>query len=382
MEKSLKEELQRQFNVLINLEGRSFFEGLANYIKFIVENPNLTPIINEILNEQKRDIKEFENFIKKYKEELDEIVKRLIEIIEENKIKLPIIDGCFKIYEKCKENPFTTSGCYQELMRIIRTLRGMEYEKTLLEKRINEEDFLKSYDEFNKEINKRIRLEETKIWVSWKKLERIYKAIYKREELLKEKDCEIINKNFSEAEEIMEIIDEIDWLRGIRTPPPASHYQYLNKNNYITHLINLHDYLIRGGKVRKEKTPSKREEIKKITLIEMNRKHKGYRLAINDNYEEVKKIRNSYWWEIFINQIENRTIPEDKRTNVKLVPKRIKDFFNYNKKCAIYFGGKYKLTNIFIGRGEDIEINPEIETEIISEEEYQQRKKRKRRIKK
>jgi hypothetical protein len=386
MEKNLKEELQRQFNVLINLEGKSFFEILANYIKFIIENPNLTPIINEILNEQRKDIKEFENFIKKCREKLDKIAKRLIKIVEKNKIKEPIIDECFKLYEKYKENPFTTLGCYHELIRIIGSLRGMEYKKPLfkkIKKRIEriEEDLLKSYDEYNKEINQRRNLENTKFWVSWKKLERIYKAIYKREELLKERDNEIKNKNFSEAEEIREIIDEIDWLRGIRIPPPGSRYQYLNKNDYIIHLSNIHEYLIEGGKIRKEKTPLKKEEIKKITLIKTNGKHKEYKLVINDNYDEAKKIRNSHWWEIFINQIENRNVPEDKRTNVKSVPERMKDFFNYNKKCAIYFGGKYRLTHIFIGRGEDIEINPEIETEIISEEEYQRRKKRKKKIK-
>jgi hypothetical protein len=260
-EDEYKEQLQRQFDSFVNLKGRSFFEGLANYIKFITENPNLVPIINEILNEQKEDIKEFENFIKKCREELDEIAKRLIEIIEENKIKQPIIDECFKIYEKCKENPFTTLGCYHELMRIVETLREIGYEKTLSEKRIKE-DFLKSYDEFNKEIGQRQILEETKIWVNWRKLERIYKAIYKREELLKEKDGEIINKNFSEVNEIIGIINEMDWLRGIRIPPPGSHYQYLNKENYIIPLNNVHNYLI------SELRPyERRETLQSIHLI-------------------------------------------------------------------------------------------------------------------
>jgi hypothetical protein len=265
MEKSVKEELQRQFNVLTNLEGRSFFEGLANYIKFIVENPNLTPIINEILNEQKEDIKEFENFIKKYREELDEIVKRLIEVIKENKIRSSIIDQNFEIYEKCKKNPSTILGCCLALRRIINTLRMIGYEKTLSEKRI-EENFLKSDDKINKEIIKRIRLEEAKIWVNWRKLEMIYKAIYNQEELLKERDTEIINKNFFGVEEIDEIINEMDWLRGIRTPPPGSHYQYLNKKNYIIPLNNVHNYLI-SELSEKEIPYGRRKTLQSIHLI-------------------------------------------------------------------------------------------------------------------
>ncbi|PIQ92511.1 MAG: hypothetical protein COV69_02415 [Parcubacteria group bacterium CG11_big_fil_rev_8_21_14_0_20_39_14] len=66
------------------------------------------------------------------------------------------------------------------------------------------------------------------------------------------------------------------------------------------------------------------------------------------------------------------------RTNVKEIPKDMADYFNYNvDKCPIYMGGKYDLTNIFVGKGIDTMINPDIKTEIISEKKYLIRKKKK-----
>lgn len=127
--------------------------------------------------------------------------------------------------------------------------------------------------------------------------------------------------------------------------------------------------------------PEEFKEIRKITLIEMN--NGKYLIAINDNYKEVKKLSMySEWWQIFIQEVKNRNLPYDRRTNVKEIPKKMVDFFNYNKKCSIYLDGKYKLTNIFAGRSIDTMINPDIKTEIISEKKYLRRKQKQEKIKK
>jgi hypothetical protein len=245
-EDEYKEQLQRQFDSFVNLKGRNFFEGLANYIKFIIENQDLTSIINKILNEQKENTKEFEKVIKKVRQELDEIAKKIFEVINKNKIKLPIIDGNINKYKKCKENPFTTLGCYHALMRIIDILSEKGYEKALSKKGIKKDILYKSCDEFTKEAIRQERLKETEICGAWNKLIRVYKAIYKPEELLQERDIELIkNKDFSEAQEIVGIINEMDWIRSVRISPPGSRYRYLNKDNYFISLNCVHNYFMR-----------------------------------------------------------------------------------------------------------------------------------------
>lgn len=127
----------------------------------------------------------------------------------------------------------------------------------------------------------------------------------------------------------------------------------------------------------KSEAIKKDKKVEKITLIKMN--NGKYLFAINDNYKETKKISdNSEWWQIFIHEVRDRNLPCEKRTDVEEISKEMADYFNYNaEKCPIYFKGKYKLTNIFIGRSVDTMINSDIKTEIISEKKYLTRKEKK-----
>jgi len=117
------------------------------------------------------------------------------------------------------------------------------------------------------------------------------------------------------------------------------------------------------------------KQIRKITIIEMKN---GKRLiAVNDNYNEAKPIKNTEWWGIFIKEIKERGMIN--RTNIKQIPKGMFDYFNYNNgKCPIYMGGKYDLTDIFVGRDIDTAINPEVKTKIMTETQYLTRKNRKK----
>ncbi len=125
----------------------------------------------------------------------------------------------------------------------------------------------------------------------------------------------------------------------------------------------------------KIKCLKQKELITKITLIEMN---DGKRLiAINDNFNETKQIKNTEWWEIFVREIKERGMIN--RTNQKEIPKGMFDYFNYNKeKCPIYMGGKYNLTDIFVGRGIDTAINSEVKTKVMTERQYLTRRGRKK----
>jgi len=143
----------------------------------------------------------------------------------------------------------------------------------------------------------------------------------------------------------------------------------------IKNLKKFREEITKGRKQGNKKLKGGKK-IKKITIIEMN--NGKHLIAINDNYDETKQIKNySEWWQIFIIEIKERDMTN--RTNIKEIPKDMVDYFNYNKgKCPIYMGGKYDLTNIFVGRSIDTMISPEIKTKIMTERQFLARKNRKK----
>ena len=126
-----------------------------------------------------------------------------------------------------------------------------------------------------------------------------------------------------------------------------------------------------------KKTSGKNEKIRKITMIKMD--GGKFLIAVNDDFSETREVKaSSEMWKIFIKEVEDRNIKPETRTDVKEISKAMADYFNYNgKKCPIYMGGKYALTEIFTGKGIDTTISPEIKTEIITESKFLSRKKRK-----
>ena len=103
-------------------------------------------------------------------------------------------------------------------------------------------------------------------------------------------------------------------------------------------------------------------------------------VAINGDLTETREIKDySVWWQIFTREIEERNMRPETRNNVKEIPKSMVSYFNYNaKKCLIYMGGKYTLSNVFVGRGIDTMINPDIKTNVMTERQYLARKNRKK----
>lgn len=125
------------------------------------------------------------------------------------------------------------------------------------------------------------------------------------------------------------------------------------------------------GGVKAESVKSE-EDIKKIIIVEL--KSGRYLLAVNDDYNKVKKIRKSKYYPIFIEEVSKRDVLN--RTDNKKVADEMAEYFNTNKKCIIYMNGKYALTTIFIGNEDEREINWEVKTEIIDEATYLKRVKK------
>lgn len=88
-----------------------------------------------------------------------------------------------------------------------------------------------------------------------------------------------------------------------------------------------------------------------------------YRVIINNDYKNAKKIWGNCW-EKLITTIQAESEVEAKKETM--------DYFNYNKKCKIYYSGKYTLTNI-LEKTLNNKFRITVEKEIISEAAYKTR---------
>jgi len=122
---------------------------------------------------------------------------------------------------------------------------------------------------------------------------------------------------------------------------------------------------IKATQEKRNKTP---DQIKEITIIKPHDPDKEhYRVVINEDYKNAKNINRKCWKKLI-------EVIEDEKEVV--AEKAIIDYFNYNKKCKIYYCGKYKLTNILERTKGIFKISPSVKTEIISKSAYKQRLKK------
>ena len=131
------------------------------------------------------------------------------------------------------------------------------------------------------------------------------------------------------------------------------------------------------GKNNKIKNTEKKSSnrIKEIIIIEPRSPDKeSYKFVINEDYKNAKKISRAACWKKIIDIIKDEKEVE--------FDEGLENYFNYNKRCAIYCKGKYKLTQIFEKNRdfktneETFKINSAIKTKIISEKAYKTRLKK------
>jgi len=386
--------LDRYYQSFINQKRDwDFFLGLADYVKYATETPEVDKILKSIVqkrvNAEKRLKECEEDAIKEAKVIKDKLFQKIkqkkISYEELNKLVQEWNDYANRRIISSLSDAETLSGCLMDIIRSLYDTNHREITKDFIIEEETDPKVIKEFTCFKKlDLYKRERLayqekEKIELWRAWDNLALVYIVIFKKEEELEKlrKD----EKKWWITFSLQCLIGEMQKIKEGQLFL-GSKPLWFTKDDYIGYATRIHNYLIQelskaeGKKNNKGGIPlSKEKEIKKITLIEMDKDE--YLFAINDNYKEIKKVpKYSEWWKIFIKEIKNRNVPYEKRIETKEIPKEMADFFNYNKKCAIYFGGKYKLTNIFIGRGIDIRINPEIKTEVISEKQYQRRKQK------
>lgn len=137
--------------------------------------------------------------------------------------------------------------------------------------------------------------------------------------------------------------------------------EWLKKNSKVKNTEKIKD------EIKAKKTNN--NQIKSVTIIKPKNSDGSYKLLVNGDYKNIKTIRNdSSRLKTFIKIIEDND----------LVPfnKDIFDYFNFDKRCPIYFGGNYELTNLLEQEGNYLKARVEITKEIITEKTYKQRLKK------
>lgn len=395
--KNVIDNLKERYKSFIDeKEVRNFFFGLADYVRYIENTPNLYSIIKSEVKGKEELLKEKNEFEEKSLQELMIPQKALLKIVEKKKIASEELKEAIKYFELFEKGKIQMRGDESDkiegyLWDIGKALYGLGYKKEL-KKFIDEnprtgntyldnKNFI-----FSNSLPKRHQLDkniadlrEKKIWGCWDYLK--YVPLFWIDG---KKWEEVIPVNFeSEIDRIC--FDLYNLLKMIEKDNSTVVVSFIDQEKSIkdyrfyTNRIHLHLLEKLTTATKSEIKTDEKAKIKKITVIEMN--NGKHLIAVNDNYEEIRKIQNhSDWWQIFIREVKERNMRPETRTNVKEISKGMADYFNYNiTKCPIYMGGKYEPTNIFFGQSIDIMINSDIKTEILTEKQYLARKKKVRR---
>ncbi|MDD3307917.1 MAG: hypothetical protein PHO29_12580 [Acetobacterium sp.] len=131
----------------------------------------------------------------------------------------------------------------------------------------------------------------------------------------------------------------------------------------LNNMLSFDDLAIQEYKIIRIKKKNRAGTISKITFVAKADKPICY--FVNDDVANIKNIRkNSERMRILFRIIKDE---EDVAFN-----KSIEDYFNYNRKCPLYFKGKYALTNIInrnrnFNENDYFRLNMNIRGSIISE---------------
>jgi len=421
-------------------DTRDFFNGLCDYIDYINSVDEFEKIGVGLLDKIKPIEEKIETLNSIAVEKLKQVHKELTDYISKNKINRADINKALQDYDlriggHIKGRKLA-DGLHDELSDIIRYLHETPEHKEFASKYIlfwNDKihirhwlypDEIKDFYDYWKEAQEQ---HESELWGQMGDVINYYKIIKEGRERRKELVREYENNSL---DAVYELVFNHDILLGewaeiqegkcsnpiffkiAKVKPIITRFQNyiltglnksmnenyrilanLNKDidlnkesggldkalsdlsSYLAKSITKHRYNPKTATKKLEKE-SLGQSVSKITVIKL--KSSKIAIAVNDNYQETKVIKDySPSWQIFIKEIEDRNLKPETRKEVKEISKSMSDYFNYNsKKCPIYMGGKYALTDIFTGKGNDTIINPDVKTEIITEAKFISRREK------
>lgn len=262
--KTLRSQLNRRYSSFSKKPDSVFFRGVADYTKFVIENPRLFCLIKGMINTQKQiDYEDFNKRDKKFRRELNATGKRVFSIIEKEDIVSKEIDLFRQSYDFIgqmeKKNPvydplveYPPLERYENLFHVLRIVNERKHPSItsqFLSVRKSDNHILTrrikgcpSYSYIENEIKWLEEKRENSNWGSWDYLLRVYTTIHRKHEyasqLIKNETYYLQRIEFSHWIEEMEVV------LGKRKPEDYTYGQHqFERDNYDVHINRIHSYL-------------------------------------------------------------------------------------------------------------------------------------------
>jgi hypothetical protein len=195
---NLLNSLKDRCTSFFDLPEREFFLGIADYIKYIIETPELEKIAQSVKYQQQEDEKRISELEKEVIDEAEKAAKELNSVVIKNGIESMRISQAFQEYWGIKEERIQSSATMAEALwggiaYILGVINSQghgnlvgEFIKIVPETNsISEYTFSGHYDEYIEELKTFRLLRETTVWGSWDNLAITYLVIHKfNEEIL------------------------------------------------------------------------------------------------------------------------------------------------------------------------------------------------------
>ncbi len=347
--KNVIEILDRYYQSFINQKRDwDFFLGLAYYVKYATEIPEVDKILKSTVQKRANAEKRLKEYEEDAIKEAKEVIRnKVFQKIKEKKISYEELNKLMQEWDNyanrrilsSQSDAEALSGC---LMDIIRSLHDTNYKEITKDFIIEEETdpkIIKEYTCFRKlELYKKEKLayqekEEIEPWGAWGNLALVYIVIFKREEELERlrKD----KRNWWTASNLQGLIGEMQKIKGQSVFSDSKPVWFI-KDAYIGYATRIHNYLIQElSKKENEKTTER--QIKKTTLFlkqdgELYKKPKEkYCYPMGEKGDRHKTVRFLAENRGYQQTIEISSVLGDK--NIKSVQTEI-----------------YKINNIAIGK--------------------------------
>jgi len=246
-----KSNIQRKFDSFINKAEKGFFLGIADYVKYIYETPELGFLIELFKSKALKGKKDLDDSERKLADDIHRVGSAIIKEINNQGLSSDDIKHSIKEYTTARDNdklqpsPPEVEALYGRLVKIIDVLQRRE-EEILIKKYIKlwGNEFIlskyrvsKQYYKYQKSLQKYIDLSKFSLWGSWDRLSLVYAFIRKDNEKVSELDKHFLPQlnMFLLRNEISKILnDKLDDNNRIE----------FVRENYDTHINRVHNFVI------------------------------------------------------------------------------------------------------------------------------------------
>ncbi|MBI2019053.1 hypothetical protein HYS95_00095 [Candidatus Daviesbacteria bacterium] len=303
--------LEFKFNSFKDLPEKGFFLGIADYIKFIDENPGFEEIISAIDAFKEKDAAILVELGKKLLLDVERVEKVIKDRLQGVEISSKIVEKSLEELEMRKDGRIQSSvskteELYSGLGYVITTLYENGYENLVSDlikfipntKSIADYKISEYYYPYKEELTDyKTKIQKT-IWGSWNELIVVYLVVHK----YKEKKKELIAAKDALGEmNLYGLHEEMESILG-NSYDKEGRMQFI-KDDYIIHINRVHDFVINklnsdpnrntgdeGGRTLQERYTNLLEEVRTNTIDLQDRYNKLLAEIKSQRSEKSKAI--------------------------------------------------------------------------------------------